>query len=125
MTEKQTATRSSGLTRESGKTTSVHPMVGKEKHVDPAKARHAEAPNAFVAAMPSSGDIVELRQREGLIRVGEVECIMPDSSGFWVAAHGADPRIYVSTTDEHLEIWISRRLMSGHGEFSRMRVSTA
>ena len=54
---------------------------------------------------PRTGDTVELRQRGRTFRIGQVEVVMPDGSGFWLAADGADPRLYVPAGGEP-EIWI-------------------
>ncbi|WP_415853445.1 hypothetical protein [Sinomonas sp. G460-2] len=48
---------------------------------------------------------MELRQRGAIFRIGKVEVVMPDGSGFWLAADGADPRLYVPAGGEP-EIWI-------------------
>ncbi len=30
---------------------------------------------------------------------------MPDGSGFWIAAHGAEGRLFVDFTYDDLEVW--------------------
>lgn len=85
--------------------------------MDTAQADPADPSVSFRTAVPSIGDTVELRQHDATIRVGEVESAMPDGSGFWLAAHGADTRIYVPTADDALEIRISRPLTSLPGDF--------
>lgn len=56
--------------------------------------------------LPSTGDVVELRREGTLLRIGAVETVMPDGTGFWLASHGLDTRIYVSSSQNELEIHI-------------------
>ena len=57
--------------------------------------------------LPSLGDLVELRHTHSgaTVRAGRVEILMPDGTGFWLAADGPDERRYVHIDDENLEIW--------------------
>lgn len=44
--------------------------------------------------IPSKGDQVLVR-RPNYVRNGIVEAVMYDKSGFWLAADGAEPRVFV------------------------------
>jgi hypothetical protein len=55
---------------------------------------------------PEPDDFVELRLKGTSVRTGRVEAVMPDRSGFWIAAHGIDARRYVDISHEDFEIWI-------------------
>ncbi|MFJ6313581.1 hypothetical protein [Pseudarthrobacter oxydans] len=55
---------------------------------------------------PSTGDVVELRRDGALFRVGAVETVMPDGTGFWLASQGLDTRIYVPSSQDELDIRI-------------------
>ncbi|MEA5456906.1 hypothetical protein SPF06_19460 [Sinomonas sp. JGH33] len=55
---------------------------------------------------PRTGDSVELRRWGFAARRGVVEDVMPDSSGFWLAADGVEHRMFVSIPDEESQIWI-------------------
>lgn len=50
------------------------------------------------------GEIVEIRNGEEVIRRGIVEAEMPDGSGVWLAANGADHRAYFHK-EIGLELW--------------------
>lgn len=54
---------------------------------------------------PQPGDSVELRSWGSTTRRGTVEAVMPDQSGFWVAAEGVDERAFVHLEYEDIEIW--------------------
>jgi hypothetical protein len=54
---------------------------------------------------PRIGDSVELRRYAITFRIGTVETVMPDGTGFWLAPHGADGRQYVHIGDEDLQIF--------------------
>ncbi|WP_105030351.1 hypothetical protein [Arthrobacter ruber] len=51
------------------------------------------------------GDLVELHRQGTKVRLGTVEAVMPDGSGFWIGAFGADERQFVDSSDETLTIW--------------------
>lgn len=53
---------------------------------------------------PVPGEMVEIRQGERVLRRGEVDGIMPDGTGLWLAADGVDSRTYIHK-EEHLELW--------------------
>lgn len=65
-----------------------------------------EAKRTKSSWLPKSGEIIELRRQGRTIRVGKVEQVMPDGSGFWIAAHWPDSRIFVPTGEKDLEIWV-------------------
>jgi hypothetical protein len=48
---------------------------------------------------PVGGGIVEIRQNSNTVRERIVEMVMPDGSGFWLAAEGADKRVYVPVSE--------------------------
>jgi hypothetical protein len=54
---------------------------------------------------PALGDRVEIRRWGRKLRSGTVEAILPDGSGFWLAALGVDHRIFVHHDFADLEIW--------------------
>ena len=56
--------------------------------------------------LPKLGEVVELRRQGKTVRVGRVEQVMPDGSGFWIAAHGPDRRIFIPTDENDSEIWV-------------------
>jgi hypothetical protein len=47
---------------------------------------------------------VELRRPEGDVRSGIVDAVMPDGSGLWLAADGANLRTYIHN-DGDLGVW--------------------
>jgi hypothetical protein len=55
--------------------------------------------------VPHEGETVELRRYWVRFRTGTVETVMPDGSGFWVEASGADRRQYVHIGDEDIQIF--------------------
>lgn len=55
--------------------------------------------------LPNPGDIVELRRWGITLRRGTVEAVMPDRSGFWLAARGVDERAFIHHAYDDLEIW--------------------
>ncbi|GAB4097953.1 hypothetical protein GCM10028789_01150 [Sinomonas halotolerans] len=57
--------------------------------------------------MPTRGAAVELRQWGNHLRHGTVEAVLPDGSGFWIAAEGAAPRVFVHRGYEDIEVWIN------------------
>ncbi|MDP9886225.1 hypothetical protein J2W21_003757 [Sinomonas atrocyanea] len=54
---------------------------------------------------PSVGDRVELRKGKTTFQAGQVETVMPDNSGFWIAPEGVGQRRYVLVGDDSFEIW--------------------
>lgn len=55
---------------------------------------------------PTSGAKIELRQWGNLLRKGTVEDVMPGGHGFWLAAEGASPRLFVHLDYDDIEVWI-------------------
>lgn len=55
---------------------------------------------------PTAGDVVELLLHGRTLRTGAVEAVMPDGTGFWLAADGIDTRLYVHTREDGLELRI-------------------
>lgn len=55
---------------------------------------------------PVRGELVELRQWGNPLRCGVVDSVMPDSSGFWIGAHGANQRLFVHLDYDDLEVWV-------------------
>lgn len=53
-----------------------------------------------------AGDVVELLLHGRTLRTGAVEAVMPDGTGFWLAADGIDTRLYVHTREDGLELRI-------------------
>jgi hypothetical protein len=51
------------------------------------------------------GEIVEVRRAGVVARRGLVEAVMPDGSGFWLAANGIDQRLYFHK-EIGLELWV-------------------
>lgn len=51
------------------------------------------------------GSVVEVRRVNTCIRQGIVESVMPDGTGFWIEAHGPDPRMFVGADDETVVVW--------------------
>jgi hypothetical protein len=54
---------------------------------------------------PRQGDRVEIRRRGVTLRRGAVEAVMPDHSGFWIAADGIEPRSFVHLDYSDIEVW--------------------
>jgi hypothetical protein len=48
---------------------------------------------------PAPGDHVEVRRNGSTLRLGTVEIVMHDDSGFWLAADGVEPRVFVHIDD--------------------------
>lgn len=74
--------------------------------MEPAHEEILEPTDHCKASVPSAGDVVELRRHGTTFRVGAVETVMPDGTGFWLASHGLDPRVYVPSIEHGVEIWI-------------------
>jgi hypothetical protein len=55
--------------------------------------------------LPQAGEQVELRRQGRLVRRGTIDAVMHDYSGFWLAADGIDPRVYVDIEDPSVQIW--------------------
>ncbi len=55
--------------------------------------------------LPSIGDLVGLRRNGVRERTGVVEAVMPDHTGFWLAADGPDTRKYIPMDKVNLEEW--------------------
>jgi hypothetical protein len=60
------------------------------------------------------GEVVELCRNGALIRTGTVDAVMFDGSGLWLAAKGADPRVYVDKNDG-IEIWAEWKQVADEG----------
>lgn len=54
---------------------------------------------------PQEGETVEVRQWGTKIHAGIVEALMPDGSGFWLAADAVQPRIFVHRDYSDIELW--------------------
>ena len=50
------------------------------------------------------GEYVELRTSRGGTRRGIIETIMKDKSGFWLAADGVEPRVFVPLEEKEQSI---------------------
>lgn len=55
------------------------------------------------AWLPAVGESIEVRSR-GTVRRGIIEAAMYDGSGFWLAAEGVEPRLFVDLGEEELEV---------------------
>lgn len=56
---------------------------------------------------PAPGKHIELRTPGCGKRRGVIEAVMNDHSGFWLAADGAEPRVFVFLDDNEQSIWIA------------------
>ncbi len=56
---------------------------------------------------PAPGKQVELRTPGCGKRRGVIEAVMKDHSGFWLAADGAEPRVFVFLDGNEQSIWIA------------------
>lgn len=74
--------------------------------MEPAHQKNNEPMDHGKTSVPSTGDVVELRRHGTTFRIGAVEAVMPDGTGFWLASHGLDTRVYVASSENELEIWI-------------------
>lgn len=74
--------------------------------MEPAHEEILEPTDPCKASVPSAGDVVELRRHGTTFRVGAVETVMPDGTGFWLASRGLDTRVYVPFIEHGVEIWI-------------------
>lgn len=54
---------------------------------------------------PTAGESVELRRWGVLLRIGSIETVMPDGSGFWLIADGADLRLFIHIDYDDIEVW--------------------
>ncbi|UZX03006.1 hypothetical protein F8G81_10665 [Arthrobacter sp. CDRTa11] len=50
--------------------------------------------------MPNPSELVEVRRLGCEVRRGVIETVMEDNSGFWLAANGVDPRLFVLLHDQ-------------------------
>lgn len=50
--------------------------------------------------VPKPSERVEVRRTGSEIRRGAVETVMNDNSGFWLAAEGVEPRLFVLLHDQ-------------------------
>lgn len=57
---------------------------------------------------PTPGAEVEIRQWGAHLRTGAVETVMPDGRGFWLAALGALPRLFIHLDYDDMEVWIQQ-----------------
>lgn len=49
--------------------------------------------------IPAPGAYVEVQELKGRVRRGFIETVTNDKSGFWLAADGVEPRLFVSLED--------------------------
>ena len=77
----------------------LHDRTRQERRPLEHSAREHPPPAGRQATIPMSGDAVELRLGT-TVRTGTVETVMPNGTGFWIAAHGIDTRLYIHV-DEH------------------------
>lgn len=56
---------------------------------------------------PAPGEHVEVRRPGNDLRRGVIDAVMHDNSGFWVAAEGVDPRVFVSLDDNEQSIRVA------------------
>ncbi|WP_423184997.1 hypothetical protein [Arthrobacter sp. NyZ413] len=82
--------------------------------MEPAHQKINEPSDHCTPPVPATGDLIELRRHGRTLRVGAVEAVMPDGTGFWLAAQGIDTRVYVPSGDNDLEIWIRPEQESEH-----------
>lgn len=54
--------------------------------------------------LPTPGQWVEVRQPGCEVRRGVIEAVMKDNSGFWLAADGVEPRVFVHLHDQKQSI---------------------
>lgn len=50
--------------------------------------------------MPMPSELVEVRRLGHKVRRGVIETVMKDKSGFWLAADGVEPRLFVLLHDQ-------------------------
>ncbi len=50
--------------------------------------------------MPKPSELVEVRRLGYGVRRGVIETVMKDNSGFWLAADGVEPRLFVLLHDQ-------------------------
>ena len=50
--------------------------------------------------VPKPSERVEVRRTGSDIRRGVIEAVMKDNSGFWLAADGVEPRVFVLLDDQ-------------------------
>lgn len=74
------------------------------KTVDAETDIPSQQPVRALKWVPSAGDPVELRQDGTTVRTGFAESIMPDGTGFWIAAQGPDLRMYIPLDDSGLYV---------------------
>jgi hypothetical protein len=48
---------------------------------------------------PKPSELVEVRRLGGEVRRGVIDTVMRDNSGFWLAAEGVEPRLFVFLHD--------------------------
>lgn len=53
---------------------------------------------------PEKGELIELRRSGTPFRQGVIESVMPDGSGFWIAAAGVDPRLFIHRDFTDIEV---------------------
>lgn len=53
---------------------------------------------------PKPGERVEVRRPGRDVRQGVIEAVMKDNSGFWLAADGVEPRMFVLLDDQKQSI---------------------
>jgi hypothetical protein len=61
-------------------------------------------PKELTRWKPAPGEHVELRRPGSDVRRGVIEAVMRDNSGFWLAADGVEPRVFVSRDDKEQSI---------------------
>ncbi|XAS74245.1 hypothetical protein VUN82_10665 [Micrococcaceae bacterium Sec5.1] len=61
--------------------------------------------------VPKPSELVEVRRFGGEVRRGVIDTVMRDNSGFWLAAEGIEPRLFVFLHDQKQTI---RRITVSH-----------
>ncbi|MCH6472390.1 hydroxypyruvate isomerase family protein [Sinomonas terrae] len=75
-----------------------------------------DSPERNRAHCPEAGAAVELCRGGFLVRRGIVETVMPDRSGFWLAAEGVEPRAFVHLDYQDVEIGAAPAMSTETGE---------
>jgi hypothetical protein len=63
--------------------------------MEAAHEQNTKRPTHEHAFLPTAGDMAELLCRGRPLRIGAVDTVIPDGSGFWLAADGLGTRLYV------------------------------
>jgi hypothetical protein len=77
----------------------IRPIRGKQMTPED---RHFDGNGSSWALAP--GENIEVRTPRTGTRRGVIETVMKDNSGFWLAAHGVEPRVFVPLEEQGLTI---------------------